>query len=419
MDIISPAHLAEHNQSRISALEDDYDHLGRQLARRGIDIAAATTRATRFRVALPSWGTSTGGTRFGRFPGPGEPRTIFDKIDDCAVVQQLVRVTPDISLHIPWDRIDRPADLRACVAARGLQVTTMNSNTFEDQPGQPHSYKFGSLSHTDPAVRQQAVAHNIECIGIGRELGARAHSVWIADGGNFPGQQHFRRALDRYLDSLRAIYAAAPADWRLYIEHKLFEPAFYSTVLNDWGTSYYCAREVGERVFSLVDLGHHAPTTNIEMVVARLIQLGKLGGFHFNDSKYGDDDLDAGSIAPFQLFLVFNELVAAEVEGVAGFELDCMLDQSHNVTDPIESLVSSTIEVHRADTQAFLVDRAALAGYQDRNDPMMALGVLKQAFTTDVAPILAMARHRLGGAIDPLGAWRASGHRQHLSEERR
>ena len=221
MDIISPAHLAEHNQSRISALEDDYDHLGRQLARRGIDIAAATTRATRFRVALPSWGTSTGGTRFGRFPGPGEPRTIFDKIDDCAVVQQLVRVTPDISLHIPWDRIDRPADLRACVAARGLQVTTMNSNTFEDQPGQPHSYKFGSLSHTDPAVRQQAVAHNIECIGIGRELGARAHSVWIADGGNFPGQQHFRRALDRYLDSLRAIYAAAPADWRLYIEHSL------------------------------------------------------------------------------------------------------------------------------------------------------------------------------------------------------
>ena len=211
----------------------------------------------------------------------------------------------------------------------------MNSNTFQDQPGQPLSYKFGSLSHTD---RRGAAAGHRAQSRMSRErrqaLGARAHTVWIGDGGNFPGQLHFRRALDRYLDSLKAIYRAVPENWRLFIEHKFYEPAFYSTVLNDWGTSYYCARELGDRAFSLVDLGHHGPNVNVEMIVARLIQFGKLGGFHFNDSQYGDDDLDAGSVKPFQLFLIFNELVDAERSGVRGFSPAYMLDQSHNVTDP-------------------------------------------------------------------------------------
>jgi hypothetical protein len=204
--------------------------------------------------------------------------------------------------------------------SRGLFFDSMNSNTFQDQPDQTHSYKYGSLTHTDAAVRRQAVEHNLECLSIGQQLGARAHTVWIGDGGNFPGQVHFRKALDRYLDSLRAIYAALPEAWRLFIEHKVYEPAFYSTVLNDWGTSYYCVNELGPRAFSLVDLGHHAPNVNVEMIVARLVQFGKLGGFHFNDSQYGDDDLDAGSIKPFQLFLIFNELVDAELDGVPGFE---------------------------------------------------------------------------------------------------
>jgi L-rhamnose isomerase/sugar isomerase len=204
----------------------------------------------------------------------------------------------------------------------------------------------------------------------------------------------------------------------MFIEHKLYEPAFYSTVLNDWGTSYYCSRELGGSAFSLVDLGHHAPNVNIEMIVARLIQLGKLAGFHFNDSKYGDDDLDAGSIKPFQLFLIFNELVDAELEKVEGFDPAYMLDQSHNVTDPIESLMTSAIELVRAYVQAHLVDRGALGEAQDRNDPTLALQALKQAFTADVAPILAMARHRAGGAIDPVGAYRASGYRKGKAEER-
>ncbi len=410
--------IGSDNRTRLRALQEDYEYLGQQLARRGIDIGFLTERAASFRVAVPSWGVGTGGTRFARFPAPGEPRNIYEKIEDCEAVFQLVRSTPGISLHIPWDRPDRAGELRAFAESRGLFIDSMNSNTFQDHPDQPLSYKFGSLSHTDAAVRRQAIEHNIECLELGAKLGARSHTVWIGDGGNYPGQVHFRKALERYLDSLRAIYCALPAGWRLFIEHKPYEPAFYSTVLSDWGTSYYCSRELGEHAYSLVDLGHHVTNTNIEQIVARLIQLGKLGGFHFNDSKYGDDDLDAGSIKPFELFLVFNELVDAELERVSGFDPAYMLDQSHNVTDPIESLMTSAAELVRAYVQAHLVDREALAAYQSGNDALMALQTLKQAFTTDVGPILAMARYRTGGAIDPVATYRASGYRQRAAQAR-
>jgi L-rhamnose isomerase / sugar isomerase len=415
---ISDAHVAAENERRIAVLEEDYAHLGRQLARRGVDIERLTARAAAFRVAVPSWGVGTGGTRFARFAGPGEPRNVFEKVEDCAAIFKLVRVTPGISLHIPWDKPERPAELRAFAAARGLFFDSMNSNTFQDQTGQERSYKFGSLSHTEAAVRAQAVEHNLECLELGQKLGARSHTVWVGDGGNYPGQVHVRRALDRYLDSLRQIYGALPEGWRLFIEHKLYEPAFYSTLLNDWGISYYCVRELGERAFSLVDLGHHAPNVNIEMIVARLIQFGKLAGFHFNDSKYGDDDLDSGSIKPFQLFLIFNELVDAELEQVPGFDPCYMLDQSHNVTDPVESLMLSAREVVRAFVQAHLVDREALARHQQENDALMALQVLKQAFTTDVSPILGMAAYRAGGAIEPVATFRESGYRAKKTAER-
>ena len=416
--MLTDAHIQHENDKHLDALNEDFDALRRQLARRGADADALVRKAMDFRVAVPSWGVGAGGTRFGRFGFPGEPRTVFEKLEDCEAVCKLVRVTPAISLHIPWDRPDNAAELRGFAQARGLSIESMNSNTFQDQPGQPLSYKFGSLTHTDRAVRKQAVDHNLDCIEIGIALGASAHTVWIGDGGNFPGQLHFRRALDRYLESLKEIYQAVPRTWRLFIEHKLYEPAFYSTVLNDWGTSYYCTRELGDRAWSLVDLGHHAPNVNIELIVARLIQFGKLGGFHFNDSQYGDDDLDAGSIKPFQLFLIFNELVDAEIAHVPGFAPAYMLDQSHNVTDPIESLVTSTVELVRAYVQACLVDRGALAAYQEKNDPLMALQTLKQAFTTDVSPILALARQRAGGAIDPIAIFRGSGYRQARTAER-
>jgi L-rhamnose isomerase / sugar isomerase len=410
--------IASENRRHEAALAEDYEHLGKVLRRSGLDIEALTARASAFRVAVPSWGVGTGGTRFARFAGPGEPRDLFDKLDDCATIFQLVQSTPGVSLHIPWDRIDNLQSVKEHAHRRGLHIDAMNSNTFQDQPDQPLSYKFGSLAHPDRAVRQQAIEHNLECIRMGVALGSSALSVWIGDGGNFPGQFHARRALDRYIESMRDIHAALPAGWRLFLEHKLYEPAFYSTVINDWGTSYYAATQIGPHAQCLVDLGHHAPSVNVEMIVARLIQAGRLAGFHFNDSKYGDDDLDAGSIKPFELFLVFHELVDAELERVAGFDPAYMLDQSHNVTDPLESIMSSAIEVARGYVQAHLVDRAALSEAQERSDAIVALGLLKKAFTTDVSPILAVARARAGGAIDPLAAYRASGYRRRKSAER-
>lgn len=409
--------VEEHNETRLTEVNADYEHLATQLARRGIHADSLVERAAKLRVAIPSWGVGTGGTRFARFPGPGEPRDVFEKVDDCSTVHQLCRVTPTVSLHIPWDRPEDASELRQHASARGLSFDAMNSNTFQDQPGQKHSYKFGSLTHTDPAVREQAVAHNRECIEIGESLGSKSLTVWIADGGNYPGQVDLRRSLDRYLESLHKVYDHLPGDWNLYLEHKLYEPAFYSTVLNDWGTSILCARELGPQASCLVDLGHHAPNTNIEMIVARLLQFGKLGGFHFNDSKYGDDDLDSASIHPFQLFLVFHELVNQE-RADPDFRSAYMLDQSHNVTDPLESLMSSAMEIQRAYVQAHVVDHQALHERQEQNDALLALRTLKQAFTCDVEPILARARLLNGGALDPIAAYRDSQYRRHKEQER-
>lgn len=410
--------IADHNAGAMQALDADYAALGDQLARHGIDIDRIAKAVAKFTVAIPSWGVGTGGTRFARYPGPGEPRNIFDKLDDCAVIQQLSRATPTVSIHIPWDKVDDLKGLRQKAKSLGLAFDAINSNTFQDSPGQKRSYKFGSLSHTDRATRKQAIAHNLECIEIGQALGSKALSVWIGDGSNFPGQANFTKAFERYLESMREVVKALPGDWRVFVEHKLYEPAFYSTVIQDWGSSYLAAVELGPQAFSLVDLGHHAPSVNIEMIVARLIQFRKLAGFHFNDSKYGDDDLDSGAINPYQLFLIFNELVDAAERKAPDFKPAYMLDQSHNVTDPIESLIVSTMEVQRAYAQALLIDRKALAGFQNDNDALMASQTLKRAFTTDVAPILAKARLAAGGAIHPVATYRGSGYRAKVAKER-
>lgn len=415
---ISPDFIADHNAQLEEATTEDYDALTRALARHGIDAEALVQKVMAFGVAIPTWGVGTGGTRFARFPGPGEPRNVFEKIDDCAVIQRLARATPTISPHIPWDKVDDYAALREQAATHGLAFDAVNSNTFQDQPAQELSYKFGSLSHTDARVRAQAVAHNIECIEIGRKLGSKALTVWIADGSNFAGQSNLSKALDRYVDAMREIVAALPADWRVFLEHKLYEPAFYSTVISDWGTSFAVAQELGPKAHCLVDLGHHAPNVNIEQIVARLVRFGKLAGFHFNDSKYGDDDLDAGSVEPFRLFLVFNELIDAERRKAEGFAPAYMIDQSHNVTDPIESLMQSAIELQRAYAQALIVDRVALETAQEANDALGAHLELKRAFTTDVSSLLAIARLRAGGAIAPIAAYRASGYRAQKTKER-
>ena len=413
--MISADLIGSQNYNGAEAQGEDYDALRRQLARRGLDIEALTQRAVNWTVAIPTWGVGTGGTRFARFPGPGEPRNIHDKLEDCGVIQALTRGTRTVSPHIPWDKVSDYNALRQEAARYDLGFDAMNSNTFQDQTGQSRSYKFGSLANADAMTRAQAIEHNLECIEIGKALGSTALTVWIGDGTNFAGQQNMARMFENYLDAMARIYAGLPKDWTLYIEHKMYEPAFYSTVISDWGSSLLAAQTLGPQAKCLVDLGHHAPNTNIEQIVARLIHAGKLAGFHFNDSKYGDDDLDAGSVDPFRLFLVFNELVDAEPKGLT---LAYMIDQSHNVTDPIESLMASAMEIARAHVQASLVDRKALAQAQEANDVLGAHRMLKAAYLTDVSPILAEARARQGGALDPIATYRAAGYRAEKARER-
>lgn len=405
------------NAPRRDAHRRDLAHLGEQLSRRGVDLDAAVDRLAAFAVAVPSWALGTGGTRFGRYPGGGEPRDVFEKMEDIAVIHQLTGATPTVSLHIPWDEPDDPAALRQHAQALGLGFDAVNSNTFQDQAGQALSYKYGSLSHTDAAVRAQAVAHNVHVIEVGKALGSKAITVWLADGSNYPGQMHLRKSFERVRDGLAEVYATLPDDWRLFTEHKPYEPAFYATVVQDWGSSLMLAQALGERAGCLVDLGHHLPNTNVELIVARLVTAGKLGGFHFNDSKYGDDDLTAGSIKPYQLFLVFNELVDAAAADDA-FDPAYMIDQSHNLKDPIEALLQTVDTLQRAYAKALLVRRDVLTDCQEGNDVLMAEQTLKEAYETDVTALVAEARQRAGGALDPIAAFRASGYRATKTAER-
>ena len=416
---LSADQIATLNAPQMDALADDYGSLGRKLSRAGIDIDAIKDKVAAFSVAVPSWGTGRGGTRFAKFPIAGEPTNIHEKLEDCAVVNQLSTLTPRVSPHFPWDKVSDDAALKQEAESLGLGFDAVNSNTFQDQPGQAHSYNTGSLASTLEATRQQAIEHNIECIEIGQQIGSTDLTVWVGDGTNFPGQQDLGRSLDRYLEAAAQVYAALPEDWRILLEHKMFEPAFYSTVISDWGSSILAAQELGPKAKCLVDLGHHAPNVNIEQIVARLHRFGKLGGFHFNDSKYGDDDLDSGSINPHQLFLVFNELIEAELNPRDGFNPAYMIDQSHNVTDPIESMMSSAEAIASCYAKAVLVDREALNAAQQGNDTMMAFQALRRAYNVDVAPILAMVRVEAGGAIDVLTAYRASGYRVRKAQERK
>ena len=416
---ISDELIAEANAGEQAALDEDYDALGRKLARAGIAIDAIKDRVAGFSVAVPTWGAGRGGTRFAKFPIAGEPTNIHEKLEDCAVINQLCRVTPRVSPHFPWDKVDDYKALREEAESLGLGFDAVNSNTFQDQPNQPQTYATGSLSSTVEATRRQAVEHNVECIEIGRQLGSRDLTVWVGDGTNFPGQQDFTRSLDRYLEAAAAVYAALPDGWRMLLEHKLFEPAFYSSVISDWGSSILAAQELGPKAKCLVDLGHHAPNVNIEQIVARLHRFGKLGGFHFNDSKYGDDDLDSGAIDPHQLFLVFNELVEAELHPRDDFDPAYMIDQSHNVTDPIESMLSSAEAITGSFARALLVDREALHVAQEANDTMMAFQALRRPYTIDVGPILARARAEAGGAIDVLATYRESRWRERKAQQRK
>lgn len=373
-----------------------------------------------FQIAIPSWALGTGGTRFGRFSGGGEPRSLEEKIEDVGLLHSLNKSSGAISLHIPWDIPKNAASIKALAAQHGLRFDAMNSNTFQDQPGQQLSYKFGSMQHTDRAVRRQAVEHNIEVIKYGVELGSESLTVWLSDGSSFPGQLNFRKAFQRTLESLQEVYAALPDHWKMFVEYKAFEPNFYSMTVGDWGQSLTYANKLGPKAYTLVDLGHHLPNANIEQIVSLLLMEGKLGGFHFNDSKYGDDDLTVGSINPYQLFLIFNELVEGmDARGMNhAADLGWMIDASHNVKDPLEDLLQSVEAIKIAYAQALLVDAKALDAARESNDVAGAQEILQAAYRTDVRPLVAEARLRAGGALQPLQAYRSLSIRENLVKER-
>jgi L-rhamnose isomerase / sugar isomerase len=357
-------------------------------------------------IETPSWGYGDSGTRFGVFSQPGRPRDVFERIDDAAEVHRLTGTAGAVALHFPWDAVDDYGSLREHVEARGLRVGAVNPNLFQDP-----DYKLGSVTNPDPRVREKAVAHMRDCLEIATALGSTAQSLWLADGTNYPGQDDLRERRRRLQDALARVYAELPAEQELLVEYKLFEPAFYATDLADWGSAVLLCQRLGERARVLVDLGHHAQGTNVEQIVALLAQEGRLGGFHFNNRKYADDDLIVGSVNPFELFLIFCELAEGPLPRLT-------IDQSHNIEAKLEAMVLSVVNLQEAYAKALLVDRAALRAAQEAGDVLAGHEVLLDAYRTDVRPLCARARVQLGAAEDPIASLRASGYAERMAAQR-
>lgn len=409
--------IASFNEPYLAAHKQKLNFLGENLSKKNLDLNTILNKLSDFQIAIPSWALGTGGTRFGRFPQGGEPNTLEEKIKDVGLLHALNQSSGAISLHIPWDIPGDYKKMRSLAQELDINFDAVNSNTFQDEPGGVHSYKFGSLSHIDKAVRKKAIQHNKEVIDHGIKLGSKALTVWLADGTSFAGQHSFRGAFQRTLESLQDIYAHLPADWKLLIEYKPYEPNFYSMVIPDWGTSHLMASELGEQATTLVDLGHHLPNTNIEQIVAILMHLNKLGGFHFNESKYGDDDLTVGSLKPYQLFLIFCELVQG-MEETSNPDLSWMIDASHNLKDPMEDLLQSVETIKIAYAKALLVDYNLLKTFQQENDIAACQSTLQDAFRTDVRALVIESCYASGGVIDPLKAYREFKIRQKLIQAR-
>lgn len=409
--------ISAHNDQMGEKHSKDFAYISSKLAATGVDIEKVIKNLTDFQVAIPSWALGTGGTRFGRFPGGGEPGSLEEKISDVGLLHQLNASSGAISLHIPWDIPEDAEAIKKLASSYHLKFDAVNSNTFQDQPNAKESYKFGSLCHVDKNVRKAAIEHNKDVIDYGVALGSKALTVWLADGSTFPGQHNFRDALKRTQDSLHEIYDHLPADWKMLVEYKPYEPNFYSMVIPDWGTSHLLASQLGERAFTLVDLGHHLPNTNIEQIVSILMMQKKLGGFHFNDSKYGDDDLTVGSLKPYQLFLIFCELVDG-MQNTDNPSPDWMIDASHNLKDPLEDLIQSVEAILISYAQAQIVDRKALQEAQLKSDVSMAQEILQEAYRTDVRSLVAEARKRKGAALNPLALYRSLEVRSSLIDRR-
>ena len=389
-------------------MTDPYSGLAAQLSDRGVDVPSVEARLRELVIETPSWGYADSGTRFGVFPQPGRPRDVFERVEDAAEVHRLTGTAGAVAMHFPWDAVDDYGALRAHVEAAGLRVGAVNPNLFQDP-----DYKLGSVTHPDAAIRARAVEHMIECVGIARELGSDAQSLWLADGTNYPGQDDLRARRRRMLDSLQRVYAELPEEQTFLVEYKFFEPAFYATDLADWGSALLTCQALGERAEVLVDLGHHAQGTNVEQIVALLAESGRLGGFHFNNRKYADDDLIVGSVNPFELFLIFVELAATD-----GPLPRLTIDQSHNVEAKVEAMVLSVVNLQEAYAKALLVNRNKLRAAQEAGDVLGGHELLLDAYNADVRSLCAKARAELGATEDPIAALRASGYVERVAAER-
>jgi L-rhamnose isomerase/sugar isomerase len=388
------------------------------LRARATDVRAVIDELTRLQIETPSWGYGNMGTRFKVFPWPGAARTIWEKLDDAALVHRLTGVCPTVAIHIPWDSVADFSELTAYANERGLRIGAVNPNLF-----QADAYRLGSVCHPDPQVRRKAVEHIRDCINIASQVGSNLISLWLADGTNYPGQDDVRARKHRLQDALSEVLTTMPAEMRLLLEYKFFEPAFYHMDLADWGMALTTATRLGPQAEVLVDLGHHPPGTNIEQIVAILLDEGRLGGFHFNSRKYADDDLIVGSTNPFELFLIFHEIISAAVGldvrvAACARRVAYMIDQSHNIEGKIEPILQSVANVQTAYAKALLVDRRALADRQQAGDVLGAHRVLLQAYERDVRPLLLALREELRVPADPVAAFQQQGHAERLARER-
>jgi L-rhamnose isomerase/sugar isomerase len=386
----------------------DYDHLAERLVAAGHDVAAVERALAALVIETPSWGYGDSGTRFATFQQPGRPRDVFERLQDAAEVHRLTGSAGAVALHFPWDEVDDLGALRRHADELGLRIGAVNANLFQDP-----DYKLGSVTHPDAGVRRKAVDRLLECVAIATELGSTAQSLWLADGTNYPGQDDLAGRRRRLVESLREVYAALPAEQELLVEYKLFEPAFYATDLADWGSALLVCQKLGDRARVLVDLGHHAQGTNVEQIVALLAEEDRLGGFHFNNRKYADDDLIVGSVNPFELFLILCELIGGERPLPR-----LTIDQAHNVEAKVEAMVLSVVNLQEAFAKALLVDRAAVAAAQARGDVLGGHEALLDAYRTDVRPLCAKVRAEGGAAEDPVAAHRASGYAERVAAER-
>ncbi|MCX7720075.1 MAG: L-rhamnose isomerase [Dictyoglomus thermophilum] len=392
--------------------EKRYEILRDMLEEEGIDVDDVEKKLKSFKVETPSWGYGDSGTRFYVFKQKGAARNVKEKLQDAAIVHKLTGICPTVALHIPWDMYDDWDELLRYAESLGVRPGAINPNLFQDD-----DYKFGSLTHPDKRVREKAIRHILDCIEIAKKLGSRDISLWLADGTNHPGQDDFRLRKHRLEESLKEVYSHLEPNMRLLIEYKFFEPAFYHTDIPDWGTAIILSKKLGDKAYVLVDLGHHPLGTNIEQIVAILLDEGKLGGFHFNNKKYADDDLTTGSINPYELFLIFSELVSAEQDGLK-MNIAYMIDESHNLKNKIEEMIQSVENIFRTYAKALIVNRKVLRKYQEEQDIVMAENTLVKAFETDVMPLIYKVREEMGVPLDPLKAFRESGYMEKVIKER-